>query len=245
MNTPTPALVAIICSAEAMPESPNRTMMATASQKNSLMIEGVTKRSHWNRSRKLSMKVLLSPDDGVRKPSNETEQSCPNSRRYCGRHMLPVDAPRATVFNGSANLERAQSVPQLHWEDFTPGRVFEHGPRRLTREEIVAFAAEFDPQPMHLDEDAARATMLGGLARLGLARLLHPDADVHRRLRAQFELRWARPASTRCAGCCRSGPATSLIAARHRAGNARLQEPARHGLRALRVRTAQRRRRSA
>jgi acyl dehydratase len=58
-------------------------------------------------------------------------------------------------------------VPQLQWEDFTPGRVFEHGPRLLPREEMIAFAAEFDPQPMHLDEAAARATMLGGLAASG------------------------------------------------------------------------------
>jgi acyl dehydratase len=58
-------------------------------------------------------------------------------------------------------------VPQLHFEDFTPGRVFEHGPRRLPREEMIAFAAEFDPQPMHLDDAAAQATMLGGLAASG------------------------------------------------------------------------------
>jgi acyl dehydratase len=58
-------------------------------------------------------------------------------------------------------------VPQLYWEDFTPGRVFEHGPRRLPRAEMIAFAAEFDPQPMHLDEEGARATMLGGLAASG------------------------------------------------------------------------------
>jgi acyl dehydratase len=58
-------------------------------------------------------------------------------------------------------------VPKFHWEDFSPGHVIEHGPRLLTREEIVAFAAEFDPQPMHLDEEAARATMLGGLSASG------------------------------------------------------------------------------
>ena len=58
-------------------------------------------------------------------------------------------------------------MSQLQWEDFTPGRVFEHGPCRLPRDEMVAFAAEFDPQPMHLDEHAARATMLGGLAASG------------------------------------------------------------------------------
>jgi acyl dehydratase len=58
-------------------------------------------------------------------------------------------------------------VLHLHWEDFTPGRVEEFGPRVITREEIVAFAAEFDPQPFHLDEDAARASMLGGLCASG------------------------------------------------------------------------------
>jgi acyl dehydratase len=54
-----------------------------------------------------------------------------------------------------------------HWEDFAPGAVEVYGPRLVTREEIVAFAAEFDPQPMHLDEAAASATMLGGLAASG------------------------------------------------------------------------------
>jgi acyl dehydratase len=58
-------------------------------------------------------------------------------------------------------------APKLYWEDFTPGRVIEYGPRRVTREEILNFAAEFDPQPFHLDEAAARATMLGGLCASG------------------------------------------------------------------------------
>jgi acyl dehydratase len=55
----------------------------------------------------------------------------------------------------------------LHWEDFQRGAVAVYGPRLVTREEIVAFAAEFDPQPMHLDEAAASATMLGGLGASG------------------------------------------------------------------------------
>ena len=58
-------------------------------------------------------------------------------------------------------------MPKLYWEDFVAGGVAEYGPRLVTRDEIVAFAAEFDPQPMHLDEEAARATMLGGLAASG------------------------------------------------------------------------------
>jgi acyl dehydratase len=58
-------------------------------------------------------------------------------------------------------------VPRLYFEDFLPGAVAEFGPRLVTREEIVAFAAEFDPQPFHLDEEAARGSMLGGLAASG------------------------------------------------------------------------------
>lgn len=55
----------------------------------------------------------------------------------------------------------------VHYEDFVVGEVREMGPRTVTREEIVAFAAEFDPQPMHLDENAAKQTFLGGLAASG------------------------------------------------------------------------------
>ena len=58
-------------------------------------------------------------------------------------------------------------MPKLHWEDLKPGAVAVYGPRLVTREEIVAFAAEFDPQPMHLDEAAASATLLGGLGASG------------------------------------------------------------------------------
>jgi acyl dehydratase len=58
-------------------------------------------------------------------------------------------------------------VPRLHWEDFSPGQVTECGSRLITRAEIVAFAAEYDPQPMHLDEAAARATLFGGLVASG------------------------------------------------------------------------------
>ncbi len=59
------------------------------------------------------------------------------------------------------------NMPKLHFEDFQPGTVTLYGPRLVTREEIVAFAAEFDPQPMHLDEAAGSASLLGGLAASG------------------------------------------------------------------------------
>ena len=58
-------------------------------------------------------------------------------------------------------------MPRIHWEDFAAGSVAEFGPRLVTREEIVAFATEFDPQPFHLDDAAAKATLLGGLSASG------------------------------------------------------------------------------
>lgn len=55
----------------------------------------------------------------------------------------------------------------IHFEDLAPGTRFPLGPKEVTREEVVAFAAEFDPQPFHLDETAGKASVLGGLAASG------------------------------------------------------------------------------
>ena len=56
---------------------------------------------------------------------------------------------------------------RLHYEDFTEGRSFALGPRLVTAEEIIDFAREFDPQPMHLSEEAGKASILGGLSASG------------------------------------------------------------------------------
>ncbi len=58
-------------------------------------------------------------------------------------------------------------MAKLYFEDFTPGAVATYGPRLVTRDEIVAFAAQYDPQPMHLEEEAGEASLLGGLAASG------------------------------------------------------------------------------
>jgi acyl dehydratase len=55
----------------------------------------------------------------------------------------------------------------LTFEDFPLGRFGTFGPRHVSRDEIIAFASEFDPQPMHLDEAAAKHTMLRGLSGSG------------------------------------------------------------------------------
>jgi acyl dehydratase len=58
-------------------------------------------------------------------------------------------------------------MPRLHYGDFVEGSVQDFGPRTITREEIIAYASEFDSQPMHLDEEAAKKSLLGGLAASG------------------------------------------------------------------------------
>ena len=53
-------------------------------------------------------------------------------------------------------------------EDFAPGQVYGgQGRLRIEPGRIKSFAAEFDPQPFHLDEDAARASLFQGLAASG------------------------------------------------------------------------------
>lgn len=56
---------------------------------------------------------------------------------------------------------------KLTFEDFKPGHFGTFGPHHVSRDDIIAFASEFDPQPMHLDEDAASRSMLRGLSGSG------------------------------------------------------------------------------
>jgi acyl dehydratase len=55
----------------------------------------------------------------------------------------------------------------LYWEDFEPGQTYELGSYEVSREEILSFARHYDPQPFHIDEEAARATHYGGLIASG------------------------------------------------------------------------------
>jgi acyl dehydratase len=58
-------------------------------------------------------------------------------------------------------------VSQQFFEDFAPGQTFASGSRPVDAAAIKAFAAEFDPQPFHLDESAAKDSLFGGLAASG------------------------------------------------------------------------------
>ena len=57
--------------------------------------------------------------------------------------------------------------PHIFFEDFEPGAEWVFGAYEVTAEEIVAFATEFDPQPMHLSAEAGEASLLGGLGASG------------------------------------------------------------------------------
>ena len=52
-------------------------------------------------------------------------------------------------------------------EEFAPGQKFASGQLKVDRERIKSFAAEFDPQPFHLNEEAARGSVFKGLAASG------------------------------------------------------------------------------
>jgi acyl dehydratase len=58
-------------------------------------------------------------------------------------------------------------VPEIYLDDLEPGQIHQLGRRLLSRDEIVAFASEWDPQPFHLDEEAAAASIYGGLIASG------------------------------------------------------------------------------
>jgi acyl dehydratase len=88
------------------------------------------------------------------------------------------------------------------WEDFAVGSVREFGATTVTRDAIVAFARDFDPQPFHLDDDAARGSLFGGLCASGwhtaaMAMRLMCDDYLNRSASLGSpgidNLRWTRP----------------------------------------------------
>jgi len=87
-------------------------------------------------------------------------------------------------------------------EDFAVGQTFRSGRLLIDKERIKTFGAEFDPQPFHLDEEAARGTIFGGLAASGwhtaaVTMRLLVESDIKPAggiVGAGFdEFRWTRP----------------------------------------------------
>jgi acyl dehydratase len=58
-------------------------------------------------------------------------------------------------------------MTERYFEDFAVGQTFGSGRLQIDEEQIKVFAAQFDPQPFHLDEEVARASIFRGLAASG------------------------------------------------------------------------------
>ena len=59
---------------------------------------------------------------------------------------------------------RATRFRMRYYEDIEVGKVHEVGCHLVSKDEIIRFAEQWDPQPFHVDEEAARASLLGGLS---------------------------------------------------------------------------------
>ena len=93
-----------------------------------------------------------------------------------------------------------RKMAKQYLEDYAVGQVYHSGRLRIDRNQIIAFATQFDPQPYHLDEDAARKSVFGGLAASGwhaLTMRLLVEGEfrpAHGVLGVGFEeLNWPRP----------------------------------------------------
>jgi acyl dehydratase len=64
-------------------------------------------------------------------------------------------------------LDRPDTDDRLYLDDLQVGQRFVSGTHALDEAQIVAFAREFDPQPFHLDDEAAKGTLFAGLAASG------------------------------------------------------------------------------
>jgi acyl dehydratase len=66
-----------------------------------------------------------------------------------------------------ADTSGDDAEPRLYLEDLRAGQRFTSGTHALDEAQIKAFAVQFDPQPFHLDDPAARGSLFGGLAASG------------------------------------------------------------------------------
>ena len=89
---------------------------------------------------------------------------------------------------------------RLYLEDLHVGQRFTSAPHKLDSEEIKRFAAEYDPQPFHLDEEVAKDSLFGGLAASGwhtaamTMRMLVDSVPLADGLiGAELQLAWPKP----------------------------------------------------
>lgn len=74
----------------------------------------------------------------------------------------------------------------LYFEDFEIGQEYVSDTYEMTKEEIIEFAKQFDPQIFHIDEEAAKNTFFGGLAASGWH-----TASISMKLQVESEMKVA------------------------------------------------------
>ena len=79
---------------------------------------------------------------------------------------MPQQTPAAAMTTDAAP-GAGRAIRRLHLEDLAVGQVFTSAAQRIEAAEMVEFASRFDPQPFHVDEEAARDSLFGGLAASG------------------------------------------------------------------------------
>jgi acyl dehydratase len=97
---------------------------------------------------------------------------------------------------------KTDNASKLYLEDFAAGQIFRSASLRVDAAEIKGFAAQYDPQPFHLDDTAAQATLFGGLVASGwhttaltMRLLVDGGAPIAGGIigAGTDELRWPRP----------------------------------------------------
>jgi acyl dehydratase len=103
--------------------------------------------------------------------------------------------------NDASYTKPANTKPGCYFEDYPVGAVFIGGPVSVSEQDILDFARRYDPQPMHVDKEAAETGAFGGLIASGW----HTGSLMMQLLVAHFvppsnlaspgldELRWLRP----------------------------------------------------
>src|SRR5262249_10856523 len=66
-----------------------------------------------------------------------------------------------------ADAGGASAGGKLHHEDLEVGKPYTFGAKAVTKDEIIAYGRAYDPQPLHVDEEPAKATLVGGLCASG------------------------------------------------------------------------------
>lgn len=131
-------------------------------------------------------RVLSSrPTVGLSKITFEMiNQNGETAMTWASNQLLKVRDPKPAEPKADASKAQSSAPPKLEsfwdipkgpepsrtsnfFEDRVLGETYELGSHTFTRDEIIAFAKEFDPQPFHLDEAAGKASLFGGLSASG------------------------------------------------------------------------------